>query len=43
MFDVDHEKDLALRKCNPLTSIGEIRKKTAAVFEVGNNCTTWKI
>jgi 3-oxoacid CoA-transferase len=32
---------LTLRKYNPDTSMDEIRKKTAAEFEVREDCTTW--
>lgn len=43
VFDVDHEKGLTLRKYNPKSSIDEIKKKTAADFQVAENCGPWEI
>lgn len=43
VFDVDHEKGLTLRKYNPHSSIEDIKKKTAADFEVGKDCKPWKL
>ena len=42
-FDVDHEKGLTLRDYNPESSIGEIKEKTGADFQIGKDCNPWKI
>lgn len=43
VFDVDHEKGLTLRKYNPDNTVDEIRERTAADFQVADDCKPWTI
>lgn len=43
VFDVNTEKGLTLVEYNPKSSVEDIKKKTAAKFEVGKDCKAWKL